>query len=48
MNLKLKNLTEEINDNTDILVEYLKMILERLDIIIEKNYQAKTSPSANV
>jgi len=32
---ELEKLTEELNDNTDILVEYFKMILERLDKITE-------------
>lgn len=32
----VKALTEDINDNTDIIIEYLKMILKRLDMIIEK------------
>jgi len=35
---KLQNeLIEEVNDNTDIIIEYLKLILERLDTIIERN-----------
>jgi len=35
MKNETENLVEEINDNTDILIEYLKMILERLDAIME-------------
>ena len=31
----IASLTEELNDNVDILVEYFKMILERLDEIIK-------------
>ena len=27
-------LTEEVNDNADITIEYLKLILERLDEVI--------------
>ena len=31
----IENLTEELNDNVDILVDYFQLVLERLDKIIE-------------
>jgi len=37
MKYKLENLAEEANDNADIIIEYLKMILERLDALIITN-----------
>jgi len=36
MSKRTKEIIEQVNDNTDILVEYLKLILERLDAIIDK------------
>ena len=33
----INKLTEDINDNTDIIIEYLKLILERLDKIVAIN-----------
>jgi len=33
---KVQKIIEEVNHNTDILVEYLKLIIEQLDTIIEK------------
>lgn len=43
MKTELENLTEEVNDNTDILIEYLKMILNRLDTIIKNLGTTKTA-----
>ena len=32
----IETIVDEANDNTDVIVEYLKMIVERLDKIINK------------
>ena len=31
-----EEIIDQVNDNTDIVVEYLKLVLERLDTIIAK------------
>jgi len=36
MSKQFEEIIDQVNDNTDILVEYLKLILERLDTLIGK------------